>query len=171
MRPSRFLVGTVDWSVAELSRPEAHEETARRLLHAIIADCRSDGELSDVAIGARYGASARLIALAGDLISEEDVEMRARGARLCGWLPGCESRLEELAAKDSSLWVRRVAASALDDRKRERFARHWWRRFLGGGSREERWGAAQLFFACVDAASPGWLWDALAGERGRTHAR
>jgi hypothetical protein len=66
-----------------------------------------------------------------------------------------------LAADDASSWVRRVAGLALKDSARERFARHWFSQFLGTGNREERWGAAQLFLECADAATSAWTLQAL----------
>jgi hypothetical protein len=158
---TQFMVGDVDWSLAELGSPQADDRTARVLLRRLIVDCRTDGELLDVALGARYGTAARVTDIALELSRDPDPETRARGARLAGWLPGGETRLQELASTDPSLWVRRVAAQALAVRTRERFAQHWFQCFLGSHGREERWGAAQLFCECIDAAASGWTWKAL----------
>jgi hypothetical protein len=164
MRPARFLVGTVDWILVELSSPRADHDTARRFLRHLLLDCRTDGEILDLAVGARYRDPTRAIDLARELLQHSDPEHRCRAARLAGWLPGTEPQLREAANGDNSLWVRRIAAEALETRTREQFARHWLRRFLDPGSRDERWAAGQLFLASLDAASPGWLWDALRGE-------
>jgi hypothetical protein len=164
MRPVRFMHGAVDWCLVELSSTAADERTARTLLRQLILDSRTDGELLDVAVGGRYRDVARLTDIALALLQEPDPEVRTRGARIAGWLPGTETQLQALASVDPSMWVRRVASIALEDRARERFARHWLRRFLGEGSREERWGAGQLFLACIDAASSGWTKGALSEE-------
>ena len=158
---TQFMVGDVDWSLVELGSPRVDDGTARILLRQLIVDCRTDGELLDVALGARYGTVVRVTDIALELSRDPDPEMRARAARLAGWLPGGETRLQELESADPSLWVRRVAVLALEVRTQERFAQHWFRCFLSSCGREERWGAAQLFCECIDAAASGWTWNAL----------
>lgn len=161
MQTTRFMIADVDWSLAELSRPRVNDRTARILLRQLILECRTDGELLDIALGARYVEVARVTDIAIELSLDPDPEVRARGVRLAGWLPGGESRLQQLASTDPSLWVRRVAGLAIAAQTRERFAHHWFRQFLSPGSREERWGAAQLFLECIDATVSGWIWKVL----------
>jgi hypothetical protein len=153
---TRFLSGYIDWVLRDLHYPKADDQTAKLLLQNLILDCRSDKELFEIALGARYEGQSRIEAVSESLLSSREPETRVRVARLLGWLEGSEARLGELATSDPSLWVRRIAKNALEVRQREGFSHHWLKVFLSGESREVRWGAGQLFLESVDAG--GMIW-------------
>lgn len=153
---TRFLRGHVDWVLRDLSYPEVDDQTAKKLLRSLVLDCRSDKEMLEVALGARYEGQSRIESVLESLLDCREPETRARIARLLGWLEGSEARLNELMASDPSLWVRRIAKNALEIRQSEDFSRHWFRVFLQGDNREKRWGAGQLFLEGVDAGTMIW---------------
>lgn len=153
---TRFFHGYIDWILHDLSYPEVDDQTAKNLLRSLILDCRTDRELFEIALGARYEGQSRIESVLELLLSCREPETRARTARVLGWLDGSETRLGDIAAFDPSLWVRRIAKSALEVRRNEGFSRHWFEVFLRGESREARWGAGQLFLESVDAS--GMIW-------------
>jgi hypothetical protein len=154
---TRFVSGYVDWVLRDLHHPEADDRAAKLLLQNLILDCQSDKELFEIALGARYEGQSRIEDVLDLLLSNREPETRARATRLLGWLTGSESRLEEMAASDPSLWVRRIAKNALEVRQREGFSHHWFKAFLSGENREVRWGAGQLFLESIDAGGMIWV--------------
>jgi hypothetical protein len=68
------------------------------------------------------------------------------------------AEIAEVERSDPSLWVRRVATLALEGVHVETWARHWLNIFLHGANPEIRWGAGQLFLACVDERFRAWAW-------------
>jgi hypothetical protein len=147
----------IAWVLHELSLPCANDALARPLLRSLILDARTDRQLFDLALGARCQRQARLAALAEELLDSNSSEERARAARLLGWLEGTDDRLLDLLEADPSLWVRRIAEESLKTRQRERFARHWLEAFLRQDlTREQRWGAGQLFLEAVDGCFEAW---------------
>lgn len=153
---TRFLYGYVDWVLRDLSHPEVNDQIAKHLLRDLILDCRSDKEMLQASLGARYEGQSRIESVLESLLSCQEPETRARAARLLGWLEGSDVRLNDIAASDSSLWVRRIAKNALEVRQSEDFSRHWFKVFLHGDTREKRWGAGQLFLEGVDAGTMIW---------------
>jgi hypothetical protein len=153
---TRFFYGYAIRVLRDLSNPEVNDQTAKHLLRGVILDCRSDQELLEVSLGARYEGQSRIESVLEDILGCREPENRARVARLLGWLEGSESRLSEIASSDPSLWVRRTAESASEVRRRESFSHHGIEVFLGGRSREARWGAGQLFVESLDVG--GMIW-------------
>jgi hypothetical protein len=76
--------------------------------------------------------------------------------RIAGWLEGRAGEIARVERSDSSLWVRRVATAALESDRLERWAHHWFEAFINGLTPEVRWGAGQLFLACVDSRYRIW---------------
>ncbi|MFL6200518.1 MAG: hypothetical protein ACJ76J_15175, partial [Thermoanaerobaculia bacterium] len=153
----RYLDRGIDWVFHELSRGEADDEAAGKLLKDLILDARTDRQLFDIALGARCREQARLKTVLDELLESEEAEDRARAARLLGWLEGTEDRLRRLAEADASLWVRRIADQSLETRRREGFAHHWLSRFRREDlPRIQRWGAGQLFLEAVDGTFEAW---------------
>lgn len=155
----RYLDRGIDWVLHELSGPQADDVLARQLLRELVLDARTDRQLFEIALGARFQGPSRLMGLAAELLESRDAAERARAARLLGWLEGTEGRLRELAQADASLWVRRIAEESLKERQREGFARHWLKVFLYPDlPREHRWGAGQLFLEAVDSGFRAWAY-------------
>ncbi len=153
---TQFLCGYVNCVLWDLSHSEANDQMARNLLRSLILDSRTDRELFEIALGARYEGQSRIESVLESLLSYREPESRARAVRVFGWLEGGESWLGEIAASDPSLWVRRIAESALEVRRYEGFSHHWFEVFLSDDNREVRWGAGQLFLESVDTS--GMIW-------------
>lgn len=152
-----YVFRGIDWVFHELSRAETGDVSARELLRRLILEARTDMHLFAIALGARCQDQRRLEKVVAQLLQSDEAEHRARAARLLGWLEGTEERLRQVLAEDPSLWVRRIAALALRTRQREAFARHWLASFLRQDlTREQRWGAAQLFLQSVDGCLEAW---------------
>jgi hypothetical protein len=155
----QYLEDGIDWVFHELSLPQANEGLAREFLRMLILDARTDQQLFEIALGARCQEQERLLAVVDELLKSQEAEVRARSVRLLGWLDGTEDRLREVKLADPSLWVRGVAEDALKSRQRESFALHWLGRFLRQDlTREQRWGAGQLFLASVDGSFEAWAY-------------
>src|SRR6266511_5899741 len=92
------------------------------------------------------------------LLGNSDAETRARAIRVAGWLEGMSTEITEVERSDPSLWVRHVAELALESARLETWARHWLSTFINDASPEIRWGAGQLFLACVDSRVWVWAW-------------
>ena len=153
----QYLDRGIDWVLHELSKPCANDAMARNLLQRLIQDARTDYQLFEIALGARCQEQHRLTAILYELMKSNDAEERARATRLMGWIEGTEEKLRKLAGTDSSLWVRELAKSSLENRRREGFARHWLGTFLRQDlTRERRWGAGQLFLGAVDGSFEAW---------------
>jgi len=153
---TRFLRGYVDEVLCDLQYPKADNQTATHLIHDLVLDCRSDRELLEIALGARYEGQNRIEGVLKSLLSSSEPETRARASRLLGWLQGSQAWLGEIAASDPSIWVQRIAKKALEIRQHEDFSHHWFEVFIRGENREVRWGAGQLFLESIDAG--GMIW-------------
>jgi hypothetical protein len=155
----QYLEDGIDWVLHELSGPDVNEPLSRELLQKLILGARTDRQIFDVALGARCQGQDRLLAVADELSKNAEAEVRARVARLLGWLEATEERLREIILADPSLWVRDVADGALECRQREGFARHWLGLFFREGlTRDQRWGAGQLFLESVDGTFEAWAY-------------
>ena len=157
----RFICDGIDWVLHVLADPSMDDELASELLERLVLDCRSDLELFEVILGARFRDPRRLSRLVTRLLSSEDVETRERAVRLAGWLGGFEETLKVAGTSDPSLGVRRMAEAALQDVDEESWAHYWLDAFLRGESPEERWGAGQLFLACADRRVETWARERL----------
>jgi hypothetical protein len=135
------------------SLPESPEVT----LESPILDARTDLQLHEIALDARWQGETHFLTIVDKLLNNRDAEVRARAARLLGWLKGGQERLQTLVQTDASLWVRRIAAQSLGLRRQEEFARYWLERFLRRDlTREQRWGAGQLFLDVADGCCDVW---------------
>ena len=152
----RFVANGLHWTLHHLADPGMDERKSRELLAKLVLDCRTDLELFEVALAARLGATTRLEALVKEWLTASDIEIRGRGVRLAGWLTGFRNRLEEIHRGDFSLYVRRLAWTAMEAEDREKWARHWFWIFVSKESPEKRWGAGQLFVECADRRMECW---------------
>jgi hypothetical protein len=151
-----FPIHGIDWVFHELSCAEAEDELAIELLADLVCQAASDWELFQIALGARYQGQARLLKIVKNLLDHADPEVRARAVRIAGWLEGTSADIAGIEGSDSSLLVRRVATVALESERLEGWARHWFETFINGATPEARWGAGQLFLACVDRRCRFW---------------
>lgn len=122
-------------------------------LEELILDARTDLELFSIALGARLQSQTRLSSLTRKLLSDIDAENRARASRLGGWLDGFQRDLYSIKEKDPSIWVRDIASLALQSGAEESWTHRWFQEFLLQSDQHARWGASQLFLACVDGCS------------------
>jgi hypothetical protein len=151
-----FPIHGVNWVIHQLSHAAADDELATDLLTDLVCQAASDWELFQIALGARYQGQGRLIRIMESLLETSDPELRARTVRIAGWLEGKAGEIARVERSDSSLWVRRVATAARESDRLERWARHWFETFINGAMPEVRWGAGQLFLACVDSRCRIW---------------
>lgn len=100
-----------------------------------------------------------------DFLGHESAEIRARAVKIAGWLEGLSDYISQIERSDPSLWVRKVAADALKSQQLETWARHWLDVFLKETQTEIRWGAGQLFLACIDNRFQAWAWS-IVGQPG-----
>ena len=155
----QYLENGIDWIFHEISLPQVDEELAREFLRMLLLGARTDRQLFDITLGARCQRQEHVLAVADELLKNPDAEVRARVVRLLGWLEATEDRLRAIALTDPSLWVRDIAEEALNSRQREGFARHWLGLFLRQDlTREQRWGAGQLFLESVDGSFEAWAY-------------
>jgi hypothetical protein len=127
-----------------------------RILRELVADCRSDSELISVALGAREHSMHRLTNIVREGMASQKESDRARARFVAGWMPDGTDLRQSLAAPDRSKWVEDVGRNALWRLDRERWARHWFARFLAEPNRIRRWAAGRLFLECADVATPLW---------------
>lgn len=157
-----FPIDGIDWVIHELSYVAADDDLATELLADAVCQAASDWELFQIALGARYQGQARLLKIVKSLLDNTDVEVRARAVRIAGWLEDTSADIARIEGSDSSLWVRHVATVALESERLERWARHWFEHFINEATPEVRWGASQLFLACVDSRYRIWARPMLA---------
>lgn len=165
-----FSVDDVDFTLHTLFHPDSAGSTARSLLEDLLLDCRSDLEFHQVALAARRGRVKLLDHLVQDWLGSDNDDLRARAARLAGWLPGLTASLADIATQDPSLHVRGIADEALCQWVREQWAREWFARFVSEDEPTARWGAGQLFLECADRRVLDWAWPELERVR-RTRVR
>jgi hypothetical protein len=151
-----FPIYGIDWVIHELSHTAADDELATELLTDLICQAASDSELFQIALGARFQGQGCLIRIVESLLEKSDPEIRGRAVRIAGWLEGRAGEIARVERSDSSLWVRRAATAALESDRLERWAHHWFEAFINGATPEVRWGAGQLFLACVDSRYRIW---------------
>jgi hypothetical protein len=166
----RFICDGIDWVLHILGDPSMEDELASELLEKLVLECRSNLELFEVVLGARFRDPRRLSRLVSRLLSSDDVETRERAVRLAGWLGVFEEDLKTASTSDPSLGVRRMAEAALQDVDEEAWAHYWLDAFLRGESPQKRWGAGQLFLACADRRVETWARERVmraAGSRRR----
>jgi hypothetical protein len=60
---------------------------------------------------------------------------------------------------------------AVESAQVESWARRWFDAFLNGANAESRWGAGQLFLACVDGRFRVWAWSFVNQPRLADHIR
>jgi hypothetical protein len=114
--------------------------------------------LFHIALGARRQGQKRLAGIIKNLLEHSDAEGRARAVKIAGWLENMAQTISTVESTDPSLWVRKVATHASMRQQRETWARYWFDVFLTGSTVETRWGAGQLFLACVDKCFQVWAW-------------
>ncbi len=119
----RYVSDGVDWTIREIHDPELDDELARDILRELVADCRSDSELVEVAMGARLESTSRLISVVEEGLGSKDEIDRARARLIAGWLPEKSISRRRLAAADRSQWVERVGQRAIRRLNRERWAK------------------------------------------------
>jgi len=91
------------------------------------------------------------------LLTDHDYD-RSRGIALLGFsnAEADGTLLTNWIATHSDCWVRDVAETALQNHRRNVWARCWFDRFLSRDDRTESWAAFRLFLRCVDRRF--WLW-------------
>ena len=91
---------------------------------------------------------------------------QARSITLLGFIDDDHSReiLSEILGLRSETWLGRVAEVALERWERNRWAQHWYSRFVCEESDPSAWGAFQFFLSCVDGRF--WLWKQRLEEEG-----
>jgi hypothetical protein len=157
----RFVIDGIHWAFHELSSEVADEEIATALLKELVCQALSDQELFHVALGARHQGQKRLAKIVDEFLGHESAEMRARAVKIAGWLEGMAESISRAERSDPSLWVRKVAADAFKSQQLETWARHWLDVFLKETRTEIRWGAGQLFLACIDSRFHSWAWQII----------
>jgi hypothetical protein len=155
---SRLTIDGVDWVLHALNRPESDDDLTRSFLTELILDARTDLEIFEIALGARFREVHRLRELAEELCTDPLAEKRARAVAILGWLVEGGEQLRVLWRKDSSLWVREQAEIALKRHASESWARRWLEQFLSSKATIDRWAAGQLFLACADQRIDAWAW-------------
>lgn len=125
-------------------------------------------ELFEIALGARFQGTHRVLDIAQELSSDSQAERRARAAAILGWLGEGKERLEALEKQDPSLWVREQAERALSRHALESWTRSWFEKFLNARSVAARWAAGRLFLECADLRLNTWVWKKMhEGRLGR----
>jgi hypothetical protein len=155
---SRLTIDGVDSVLHALNRPESDDALARSFLTDLILDARTDLELFEIALGARFRGAHRLREIAQKLSTDPQAERRARAVAILGWLVEGGERLEALRESDPSLWVREQAEIALQRHASESWASTWLNQFLTSRATIDRWAAGQLFLACADRRIDTWAW-------------
>lgn len=153
----RFVAKGLHWTLHHLFDSKMADQKSRELISELALDCRTDLELFEVALAARLGEVARLEGLVEEWLLDSESEIRSRGVRLAGWLTGFWDQLETLQRDDPSLYVRKLAAAAMETEQRERWAQEWFRIFISNESPEKQWGAGQLFLECADRRVECWI--------------
>lgn len=157
----RFILKGIDWVFHELSNQAACDEIATTLLRELAQEALSDQELFHVALGARHQEQKRLAKIVDEFLGHKSAEMRARAVKIAGWLEDMAESISGAEHSDPSLWVRKVAADAFKSQQLETWARHWFDVFLKETRTEIRWGAGQLFLACIDSRFHAWAWQVI----------
>lgn len=153
LHTATFSIEGVNSLLCYLCDPQSSESLSSTFLEELVLDVRTDRELYSIALGARLQSQTRLSRIAHKLLSDTDPEKRARGSRLGGWLHGSQTDLQKIKEEDPSIWVREVASLALESAIEESWAHHWFDQMLVRPDPHTRWGAAQLFIACIDKGS------------------
>lgn len=158
---AQFVIDGIHWGFHELSTENVDENLASAFLKDLVHQALSDRELFHIALGARIQGQKRLGGIIRELLGHLDAEVRARAVKIAGWLENLIQTISVVEDTDPSLWVRKVATDASMRQQRETWARHWFEVFLTGSTVETRWGAGQLFLACVDTCFHVWAWPTM----------
>jgi hypothetical protein len=157
---TRFTTEGLDATLYDLHDPLVDDVTARTILRNLLRDSRSNSELIQISLTARK-EPARLISVVEELLMSAEELDRARARFVLGWMPDSANVRSRLNADDASRWVTSVSDDAARRLERERWGRHWLKRFLFECRAERRWAAGRLFVACSDAATRFWAWQMI----------
>lgn len=127
--------------------------------------CVTDEELFDLAFVTQIArASEWLDGLINRWQASERRFDRARGILLLGLLDAddAKARLEQEKAARGQCWLGSRAEAAAHVARRNRWAKHWFERFLTAPDDLDGWAAFRIFLRCVDRRF--WLWGPSSAE-------
>lgn len=156
-----FSINGVNSLLIYLSDPASDDSLASEFLVNLVSDALTDWELFMIVLGTRSASPIRLTGIARRLLSDNDPEQRARGVRIAGWIDGFKDDLLVIEQEDPSLWVRQIATLSLEAISEQDWAHHWFNQALHLADKDARWGASQLFLACVDERTVPWAFQLL----------
>jgi len=152
--PIRFInpyTGT-DW-VSGLPFSVEYSPQADTARQKVLEGCFSDIsllELTGAALG--FGQGEWIITQAQQLVRSENLSERAKGITLCCLADADNETVSRLIA-DADIdrtWVADILLKLRAYHDHNKWAQHWYRRFLYAGSQDESWCAFRLFLKCVD---------------------
>ena len=121
-------------------------------------DAVTDEAILDIAIAAALGGKREWLqqAVEADLAAAESWR-HARGFTLAGFDDDRDGRWQSLWSRPAETWVAEARIRAEAAHNRNRWAWHWFRRFLDHPDTAEAWVAYRLFLHTVDRRSSLWL--------------
>jgi hypothetical protein len=125
----------------------------------LFEQCVTDADLFDLAFVAQLAcADDWLEGQIGRWLASERRFDRARGIVLLGLLNAedAEARLVQAKAAHGQCWLGSRAEAAAQIARRNRWAQHWFERFLRAPDDLDGWAAFRIFLQCVDRRF--WLW-------------
>ena len=131
--------------------------TVERARRNCLEECTTDDELFRLVLAATAASADDSVSVMIDrgLSSPVDTD-RARAMMLIGLAdsPDAEDRLDSVS--ESQGWLGTTVQHAATLARRNRWAKHWYQRFLEADTDERGWGDFGVFLRCVD--SRFWLW-------------
>ena len=125
----------------------------------LLRNALSDLALCELAVAAkRSGLGPTLLRLLEKLTSDGERLIRARGVAALGFItdPAADDLLASIRARSPDPWLDEVAGTAVERRRVDAWARHWFDRFLSAPRDEDAWGGFRLFLRCVDMRFVVW---------------
>lgn len=159
------IVRTEDVVFLPLKAPPAHlnEDAATEMLESLT----TDAQLARFAyLAIRRGHTSWLADVVRSEMASGVAAREARGWRLLGFADAAEPFIglwEELPFPDRNHgWLTGVAAASRETFDRNRWARHWYERFLNASSPAEAYANFRLMLGCMDQRVRLWLdWERL----------